>query len=188
MKYLKLAVLALSLLSGCVTMDAALSTRGVIDSRVSKIDETRVVTMSPVLSKHGMTDIQAEFGLYWDNKKNDRAFLIVEIDGAKSFSPERPFEIKVDGALMALSPAADGDYGDIETIYGSKYIPAHNKTRKSFSIQKNQILKIANAKEAAYRVWFVGGRYAEGEISYEYPDLQSYVPLSFRTFYSQVWK
>lgn len=188
MKLFTLSLLLLTFLAGCAAMDSALTTRGVIDSSTSKIDGTRVVTMSPVLPKHGMTDIQAEFGLYWDDEKGDNALLIVEVFGAKNFAPEKPFEIKVDGELMKLTPANKHSYGDIKTMYGSKLLSAHSKSRKRYVIHKKQILKIANGKQAAYRIWFTKGRFAEGEVSYEYPEHQSYVPFSFKKFYAQAWK
>jgi len=181
-------LLLLSLLVGCAGIDSSLSTRGVLESTTSKMDGTRIVSMSPVLAKSGLTDIQAEFGLYWDDTKGDNAFLIVEIDGTKSFDPQSPFEIKVDDELFKLPPANTLDYGDTETYYGSQYIRAHNKSRKSYVIHKKQIQKIANGKVGAYRIWFLKNRFAEGEVSYQYPEFQSYVPYSFNKFYAQVWK
>ena len=188
MKKYFIFVLLLSLFVGCATMDKFASTRGVLEVTTSKMDGTRIVTMSPVLSKHGLTDIQAEFGLYWDDAKGDKALFIVEITGAKSFDPEKPFEIKVDGKLFKLPPASLRDYGDIETIYGIKYVPTQNKSRKSYVIHKDQILNIANGLEAVYRIWFLKNRFSEGEVFYQYQEYQSYVPYSFRQFYAQVWK
>ncbi len=169
-------------------MDSALSTRGVLDETKSKMDGTRIVTMSPVLSKSGLTDIQAEFGLYWDDAKGDNALLVVEIGGAQNFDPEKPFEMKVDGELLKLTPASSRDYGDIQTNYGTKYFSALNKSSKSYVIHKSAILKIANGKEAFYRVWLLKNRFADGEVSYQYQEYQSFVPYSFKRFYAQVWK
>lgn len=180
-------LIAILCLAGCQSIDTALSTRGVISSETSKIDGRTIVTMSPVLPKHGHTDIQAEFGLYWDTPKANNALLVVEIDGAQSFNPERAFDIKVDGELLSLPPASSSDYGDVETEYNPA-IGYHNKSRKYYIIEKNHILKIANGNEAYYRIWFMNNSYAEGEISYQYQDYQSYIPSAFRNFYSVVWK
>lgn len=171
---------------GCQSMDTALSTRGVITTNVSKIDNTRIVSMTPVLSKHGLSDIQAEFGLYWDSAKGEKALLVVELDGAVSFDPAKPIEIKIDGELVNLPSANSRDYGDVETEYNS-VVGYENKSRKYYTIKKAQILQIANAEHAFYRIWFLKNTYSEGEITYQYQDYQSYVPASFRKFYSQVW-
>jgi hypothetical protein len=143
--------------------------------------------MSPALPKHGMSDIQAEFGLYWDSAKRDNALLIVQVDGAQNFEPNKPFEIRVDGEHYKLPPASSKDFGEVETLRDS-VVGAHNKSSKAYIINKDQILKIANGKETAYRVWFLRDKIADGEVSYQYQDYQSYVPHSFRRFHSQVWK
>lgn len=187
MKLHSIFALLLLFVFGCATIDSTMSNRGVFNEKTSKMDGRRIVTMSPVLSKHGLTDIQAEFGLYWDTAMGEAALFIVELVGAVSFDPEKPFEIKVDGALFELLPASPYDYGDINTYYGETYVPAHNKSRKSYIVHKDQILKIANGKEAYYRINFLKNRSAEGEISYQYKEYQSYVPYSFRKFHSQVW-
>ena len=178
MKILTVCVLLLAFLVGCTTMDTALSRRGVLEETKSKMDGQRIVTMSPVLSKSGPTDIQAEFGLYWDDAKGENALLLVEIGGAHNFDPEKPFEMKVDGKLFKLHPARSRDYGDI----------AHNKSSKNYVVHKSQIPKIANGKEAFYRIWLLKNRFSDGEVSYQYQDYQSFVPHSFRRFYAQVWK
>lgn len=182
-------ILLISLLAllSCTAIDSTLSTRGVIDIKKSKMDGTQIVSMSPVLSTSGLKDIQAEFGLYWDSSKGDNALFIVEILGAENFNPEMPFELKVDGEHIQLRPASKTEFGDIETYYGSEWIPAHNKSRKNYLINKNQILKIANGKEAYYKIWFLGNKFSEGEISYQFQDYQSFVPYSFRQFYSKAW-
>ena len=177
-----ICLLMIALLTSCATMDSALSTRGIINSSTSKMDGNRIVRMSPVLSKHGMTDIQAEFGLYWDSKKGEEALFSVNIAGAENFDPMKPFEIKIDGELLQLPPASKSDYGDVETIAG------YNSSSKDYIVHKIQILKIANGKQATYRIWFLKGQYAEGEVTYEYQNFQSYVPFSFKEFYAKVWK
>lgn len=187
MKIHLVSVFFLSVLVSCTAIDSTLSTRGVVDTTTSKVDGTRIVSMSPVLSKSGLTDIQAEFGLYWDSAKGDNALFIVEIKGAENFNPEMQFEIKVDGEHIKLKPASTTDFGDIETNYGSRYFPANNKSRKNYVIHKNQILKIANGKEAYYKIWFLKNTFSEGEISYQFQEYQSFVPYSFRQFYTKAW-
>jgi len=181
------------LLTSCKTLeslDNSISPMGNITTEVSKMDGIKVVRMTPVMPRHGYKDIQAEFGLYWDTNKKDNAFFTVSLDQASNFSPEKPFEIKIDGELISLPPANDRDYGDIETeetniTVSSKFY--YNVTQKDYLITKDQILKIANGSEGFYRIWFMNNKYSEGEIDYSYQDYKSYIPKSFRDFHEEVW-
>ena len=178
-------IAALVLLVGCASMDAMMSTRGVVDEHVSKMDEVRVVTMTPVIAGGDMAghDAGAEFGFYWDSKKNHHALLVIQLNGAVNFDQAKPVEFKVDGERFSL-PAARRSTGNIETI-GTEN--RRNVTRKEFMISKDQILQIANAKETVYRVYLLGNKYMDGEVVYMHQDMQSFVPKSFRAFHAKVW-
>ena len=74
------------LVGGCAGLDSVMSTRGVIDSSISKFNGTEVINMTPAFTNGGL---QVEFGLYWEYEYKDNARLIVDISGAQNFNREK---------------------------------------------------------------------------------------------------
>lgn len=179
---MKLAIgfLILSLLSGCAGLDAAMSSRGKIYNKTSKMDNTQTVYMTPAMTNHG--GVYPEFGLYWADKFKDKALLIVQINKAETFNRKKNLTLMIDGEKFSLRPASKRDFGDIN--YDS--VVARNKTTKDYVITKSQILKIANGKSGSYRL-YLHRSYIEGDINYGYKGYQSYLPKPFLGFYAAVW-
>lgn len=173
-------IIMIIFIAGCAGLDSALSTRGVINSHMSKFDQTKIVTMSPSLTNHGGN--YPEFGLYWEEKYGNIARLVVEIDGAVNFDREKDLELIIDGNKFSLRPASKSDFGGVD------YDPImkQNASQKNYIISKEQILKIANGKEGAYRLHLLR-YYVDGDINYGYQNFQTYIPKPFREFYKTAW-
>ena len=164
-------------IGNCASITNQISPFGKISESYSKFDETRVVRMSPVLAKHGLTDIQAKFGLYWDSNKQDIALLEVHVGDITNFDPKALFELKIDGELISL-PVADSKEFSVVDGYSS---------HKNYIVTKEQVIKIANGLIGVYRIKFLNNTYSVGKISYKNQKAQDYVPYSFRNFYNKVW-
>jgi hypothetical protein len=179
MKHIAL-ITTLLLFTGCAGLDSALSTRGIVSSNISKFDKTRSVSMTPSLTNHGGDN--PEFGLYWEDKYNNKARLVVRMTRAVNFNTNKNLEVVVDGVSFSLSPVSKTDFGGIE--YNS--LMKQNKSEKDYIITKEQIKKIANGKEGGYRLHLLR-TYIDGDINYSYQDYQTYIPKPFREFYKKVW-
>lgn len=166
-----------TLITGCTTLDSAISPMGVITQDVSQMDNMRSVHMSPVIGKSGLSEPDNTFGLYWDSSKGKKAFLVLSVGHITNLSGKSPFEIKVDGKMIKLPPVDKNNYGITEGL----------RTEKDYVVSKEQILEISNAQEAFYRIHYLDNTFSEGEISYKYRNYQSYVPFSFLRFYREVW-
>ncbi len=182
-----LLLLASSILAGCQTLDSALSTRGVIQHSQMQISQESVISMSPAL----VSDATApELGLIKSSKR-DFAELRVVYSMATGFKRDQPIIFLIDGELFELEPYDKQDFGhhSIDKGHYSKYavIPATALTEKTYKISKEQIEKIGNAKSGVIKVFLRDG-YLEHPINYSYPELQSYVPASFRAFAARAWK
>ena len=172
----------LMFLMGCAAVDSALSRRGKLETEISAFDQTKVVRTSPALTASGWKNA-AEFGLYWDSKKDDEAHLIVQLDEATNFDPRSPLQLKIDGEAINLNPVSERDYGEVSFDSLMK----RNVTQKSYFINKEYILKIANGKQGAYRINLLNQKYTEGNIDYQYQDFTTFIPDPFRRFYSEIW-
>lgn len=172
-----IVIFAIICIAGCASVTNQISPVGKISESYSKFDGTRVVRMTPVLGKHGFTDIQANFGLYWDSNKKDVALLEVHVGKIKNFDPRAPFELKIDGELLSLPVADSSEYAEVKGY----------ESHKNYMISKDQILKMANGAEGVYRIKFLNNTYSDGQISYKNQKNQEYVPYSFRNFHKIVW-
>lgn len=183
-KYIPLLVL-LTTLTACESLDSALTTRGNISEQESPFDGQRTVAMTPALAKSGMSDIQAEFGLFWQSDFEDDVVVSVEIPSIDSFASNSPLLIKVDGETFELPPFdrfSSGSY-DIEHLKG---IGVYGSSTKSFMGSKEVVKAIVEGSSASYRIMLSGKEYADGEITYEYRDYQSYVPKAFERFLQRI--
>lgn len=179
MKNIIISIIVL-VIAGCAGLDTALSTRGIINTHVSKFEKSKIVTMSPSLTNHGGN--YPELGLYWEEKYGNHARLVVRMSGAVNFNREKELKIRIDGNSFSLRPISKSDFGGID------YDPVmkNNASEKDYLISKEQILQIANGKEGAYRLSLLRS-YVEGDINYSYQNYQTYIPKPFRSFYKNVW-
>lgn len=179
-------ICALLLISGCTTLDSALTDMGVIEEQTSKFDSVRRVVMSPAITNHGM-DTHAEFGLRWDSTMGDYALLELMLPGVGAYDFKKPLELLVDGEKMVLPAAFMFDFGTIipkhDEVVGDYHI-----TLKDYVISKEQIKQIFDAEEAHYRIYLTRNGVFEGEVNYDYRGYQSYVVGAFEKFYNYIWQ
>lgn len=185
-----LLILLLTLTMGCPKLDSILTTRGVITTKISVFDNTRIVRMSPSLTNtilNTMGDV-SEFGLYWEESYENTARLVVREDGIVNFKSDKNIDFRVDEYTFSLQPIDSLDSG--KAIFGaynefSGYAP--NYTEKGYLISKEQILQIANVRGGAFRIYFRDGYrdyQFEGQVNKDY---QSFTSKAFKNFYNTVW-
>lgn len=179
-----ISLITVLLLTGCQALDSAISDRGVITYTNSEFDNSKSVYMSPAMTDHGLSTL-VEFGLYWGEPLNDSAYLSAQVGQAINFDPDKALQLRVDQEKLLLPPVKKSTgKSKIEYDTVKSY---HNLTVKEFVITKDQIRKLLDANEAAYRISLLGGEVLDGSINYNYKDYQSYVIGSFNQFYEAVW-
>lgn len=177
-----LLLLLTTLIGGCASMDSMLSNRGVIKSEVSAMSGVKSVWMTPALVGGPLV----EFGLYWDSDKQDKAILNVVYNDAINFDNKKPIEFLIDGESFSYQPSGQ-DYGHT-SIENNNYTRNHRVvSEKSYLVNKEFVQRLANAKNAHFRLWMLNGRYIETEVEYYQRSMQSFVPHSFNQFFANVW-
>lgn len=168
----KLLIILLCLgLAGCVTLP------GTITERVSDFDKTKEIVMEPAWVLGKGWDIK--LGLYKTSKMDwDKAILVVVVEGAYNFAQKESVQFNIDGEKKSLESI---DFlTNIETIYD----PPQNESSKRYSVKKDFIKRLLDAKEVWVRV-NLSKNYVEGKFSADF--LQSARP-AFRKFYKKAWE
>jgi hypothetical protein len=170
----KVILCAILLFSGC----ASWSPVGQVTKKVSPIDGRTSVSLNPAIAGTGLG-----LGLYWDSTKGEKVFLVASIPGAELIDRTAPLTLIVDGEKFNFEPARKTDFGDIRPEARGTV----NTTIKDYLITKEHVLKIANGKTGAYRIYLTDGKYLENNLYYENQSSPHMVPAAFRKFASDAW-
>lgn len=174
-----LLVLIGFMLAGCASMGMP----GSISERVSGFDNTKEIVMEPAGVFRSFTEAYLiKLGLYKTSKMNENdAVLVVLVKGAHSFADKESLQFNIDGEMVSLESI--DLLTDIETKEGSEYFSVYNESSKRYTISKDLIQMLINAKSVWVKV-NLSKDYLEGEFSKD--SIASARP-AFRKFYTKVW-
>jgi len=180
-----LSIFIFSILTGCQTLDSALTDMGVIKLQSSQFDDVERVVMSPAMTNHGMRT-NADFGLRWNSDSGDYAILSVNLSTATSFDPAEPLRLKIDKEDISLQPASNKSYGNLDIKY-DEVVLYYTVSSNDYVIHKDQVKQLVDGTEGFYRIHLPYNKVYEGDINYDYRGYQSYVVGAFDKFYQRVW-
>lgn len=163
MKHL-LAVTLIALCSGCVTTEYLKGIYdspgwpGYITSSKSEFDNSSSSTLEPAYLYDGTSPFR--LGLRWNSKlEKDEFLLVAEWGAAKNFAPKDTLDFNIDGHITSLKPINNNQYGitfqkTLISTSGLMDVPVDmgNRTHKTYSISKDTLEKIINAKKVIVRV------------------------------------
>lgn len=150
------------LMAGCASLPGM---PGYIEIKKSSFDGSTHVSMEPALvyrGSNGFSGSDIKFSLLWSSSMSDEVVLFAQVAGAKSINTGKSLFLDIDGEVVGLKTL--DSLTNIETksgVAGAAYVPASNVSFKRYSVTKEFIQRLLDAKLVKVKLELSDG-YHEG--------------------------